>query len=137
MRPLNEGDRERLLKAAGQARNRAYAPYSGFSVGAAILTGDDAVFAGCNVENSSYGLTICAERVALFKAVSEGSMNFEAVALMTDTPEPVMPCGACRQVLAEFNPELTVISGTLKGKSMSRRLSELLPEAFELKNPGV
>ena len=133
MRPFNEGDRERLLKAAGQVRNRAYAPYSGFSVGAAILTGDDAVFTGCNVENGSYGLTICAERVALFKAVSEGSANLEAVALVTDTPEPVMPCGACRQVLAEFNPEMAVIAGTLQGKSVSRRLSELLPEAFDLK----
>jgi cytidine deaminase len=137
MRPLTENDRERLLKAAGQARNHAYAPYSGFRVGAAILTGDGAVFAGCNVENGSYGLTICAERVALFKAVSEGSVNLEAIALLTDTPEPVMPCGACRQALAEFNPDLAVISGTVQGKAVSRRLSELLPDAFHLKNPGV
>jgi len=133
MRPLTEGDRERLLKAAGQARNHAIAPYSGFRVGAAILTGDGAVFTGCNIENSSYGLTICAERVALFKAVSEGSVNLEAIALVTDTPEPVMPCGACRQVLAEFNPDMMVVSGTMQGKSVSRRLSELLPEAFDFK----
>jgi cytidine deaminase len=133
MRPLTESDGERLLKAADQARNHAYAPYSGFQVGAAILTGDGAVFTGCNVENSSYGLTICAERVALFKAVSEGSVNLDAVALMTDTEEPVMPCGACRQVLAEFNHDLAVVSGTVRGKSVTRRLSELLPEAFDLK----
>jgi cytidine deaminase len=137
MRPLTEAEREKLLKAAGHARNRAYAPYSGFPVGAAILTGDGAVFAGCNVENSSYGLTICAERVALFKAVSEGAVNPEAVALVTDTPEPVMPCGACRQVLAEFNRDMTIVAGTVQGKSVSRRLSDLLPDAFELKNPGV
>jgi cytidine deaminase len=131
MRPLTEMDRERLLQAAEQIRNRAYAPYSGFRVGAAILAEDgNAVFAGCNIENSSYGLTICAERVALFKAVSEGSVNLNAIALVTDTDEPAMPCGACRQVLAEFNPDMIVVSGTIQGGSVSRRLSELLPEPF-------
>jgi cytidine deaminase len=134
MKPLTEQDRERLLKAAEQVRNRAHAPYSKFRVGAAILTGDGTVFTGCNIENSSYGLTVCAERVALFKAVSEGLKNPVAVALITDSEEPVMPCGACRQVLAEFNPDMTVVSGTIKGKSVSRKLSELLPEPFSLNN---
>jgi cytidine deaminase len=136
MRQFSEQERERLLDAARHARASAYAPYSGFQVGAAVLTENGSVYSGCNVENSSYGLTICAERVALFKAVSEGSTHLEAVALITDTEEPVMPCGACRQVLAEFNPDLTVFSGTEKGKSVSRRLSELLPEAFNLKPRG-
>jgi cytidine deaminase len=125
-----KSDLERLLRAAGEARTRAYAPYSKFRVGAAILAEDGTVFSGCNIENSSYGLTICAERVALFKAVSEGSVNFNALALVTDTDEPVMPCGACRQVLAEFNPRMVVVSGTIQGKSASHKLSELLPEPF-------
>jgi cytidine deaminase len=127
---MTETDRERLLQAAEQTRNRAHAPYSGFRVGAAILAEDGTVFAGCNIENSSYGLTICAERVALFKAVSEGSTHLAAVALVTDSGEPVMPCGACRQALAEFNPDMAVVSGTVRGKSASRKLSELLPEPF-------
>jgi len=126
----SKSDLERLLQAAGEARTRAHAPYSKFRVGAAILAENGTVFSGCNIENSSYGLTMCAERVALFKAVSEGSVSFDAIALVTDTDEPVMPCGACRQALAEFNPEMTVVSGTIKGKSVSRRLSELLPEPF-------
>ena len=130
MRQLSEQEKERLLDAARHARSGAYAPYSAFQVGAAVLAGNGSLFSGCNIENSSYGLTICAERVALFKAVSEGSTRLEAVALITDTEEPVMPCGACRQVLAEFNPDMMVFSGTQKGKTVSRRLSELLPEPF-------
>jgi cytidine deaminase len=133
MSQFSEQDRERLLDAARQAGAGAYAPYSAFQVGAAVLTGNGSVFSGCNIENSSYGLTICAERVALFKAVSEGSTRLEAVALMTDTEEPVMPCGACRQVLAEFNPDMIIFSGTQKGKTVSRRLSELLPDPFNKK----
>jgi cytidine deaminase len=135
MRLLTEMDRERLLQAAKKTRNLAHAPYSGFRVGAAILAEDGTVFAGCNIENSSYGLTICAERVALFKSVSEGSTNLIAVALVTDLEEPVMPCGACRQVLADFNPDMIVVSGTIQGKFVSRKLSELLPEAFGLNKP--
>jgi len=127
-------DGERLLQAAKKTRNLAHAPYSGFQVGAAILAEDGTVFSGCNIENSSYGLTICAERVALFKAVSERSDSFDAIALVTDTDEPVMPCGACRQVLAEFNPDMIVVSGTIRGKSVSRKLSELLPEPFGKKH---
>jgi len=127
-------DRERLLQAAKKTLNLAHAPYSGFRVGAAILAEDGTVFSGCNIENSSYGLTICAERVALFKAVSEGSVKLNAVGLVTDTEDPVMPCGACRQVLSEFNPDMIVVSGTIRGKSVSRKLSELLPEPFGKKH---
>ncbi len=135
MRQLSEQEKERLLDAARHARGGAYAPYSAFQVGAAVLAGNGSLFSGCNIENSSYGLTICAERVALFKAVSEGSTRLEAVALITDTEEPVMPCGACRQVLAEFNPDMMIFSVTQKGKTVSRRLSELLPDPFTKKIP--
>jgi cytidine deaminase len=131
MKSISEQDRIRLMRAAEQARNRSYAPYSKFQVGAAVLSEDGSVFTGCNIENSSYGLTICAERVALFKAVSEGSTHLTAVALATDSEKPAMPCGACRQVLTEFNPEMLVFSGTIQGKFLSRRLSKLLPEAFK------
>lgn len=133
MGQLSEKDRKRLLDAARHARAGAYAPFSSFRVGAAVLTENGSVFSGCNIENSSYGLTICAERVAVFKAVSEGSTVLKAVALMSDTEEPILPCGACRQVLAEFNPDLMVFSATRKGKFVSRRLSKLLPDPFNRK----
>jgi len=117
-----------LIDAARQARQRAYAPYSGFSVGAALRVRSGRVFTGCNVENASYGLTICAERVAVVKAASEGERDFEAIAVVSQGG--VMPCGACRQVLAEFNPNLRVIMVDLEGHKREFCLSELLPEAF-------
>jgi cytidine deaminase len=126
----SQQDVEQLVRAAFEARTLAYAPYSKFLVGAAIRSKDGKIFAGCNIENCSYGLTICAERVALFKAVSEGSKNFEAIALVTDSEVPVMPCGACRQVLSEFNPNMIVVSGTVNGRSVMKIVSELLPEPF-------
>lgn len=117
-----------LIAAAHQARQNAYAPHSGFAVGAALRTHSGQVFTGCNVENASYGLTICAERVAVVKAVSEGARDFEAIAIVS--PGGATPCGACRQVLAEFNSDLRVIVADLEGNSREFRLSELLPEAF-------
>ncbi len=120
---------EELIEAAKRARSNAYAPYSNFAVGAAILTEDGKVFTGCNIENASYGLSICAERVALFKAVSEGHRRFKAIAIVADTPTPVKPCGACRQVLSEFG-DMDVIMANLKGEYSIKKLSELLPEAF-------
>jgi len=117
-----------LIDAARQARQRAYAPYSSFSVGAALRVRSGRVFTGCNVENASYGLTICAERVAVVKAVSEGERDFEAIAVVSQGG--VMPCGACRQVLAEFNPNLRVIMVDLEGNNREFCLSQLLPEAF-------
>jgi cytidine deaminase len=122
---------ETLIAAASQARQNAYAPYSGFSVGAALRTRSGRVFGGCNVENASYGLTICAERIAVAKAISEGEREFEAIAVVSRGG--ITPCGACRQVLAEFNPNLRVIVGDLEGNHREFCLSELLPEAF---SPG-
>jgi cytidine deaminase len=119
---------EELIAAARQVRQKAYAPYSGFGVGAALRTRSGRVFTGCNVENASYGLTICAERVAVGKAVSEGERDFEAIAVVSRGA--ATPCGACRQVLAEFNLELSIILADPEGNSRTFRLSELLPEAF-------
>jgi cytidine deaminase len=119
-----------LIKKAMDARKNAYAPYSKFSVGAALLEKEGSIYQGCNIENSTYGLTVCAESVALFKAVSEGKRALKAIAIVADTPEPVFPCGACRQILAEFNPDITIIMTNLVNKKRIMRLSELLPKPF-------
>ena len=117
-----------LLRVADQALKMAYAPYSGFAVGAALLAADGAIYAGCNVENASYGLTICAERNAIAHAVACGAQQFTAVAVVTENG--VTPCGACRQVLAEFGPRMTVIVADTRGNQQVYSLAELLPEAF-------
>ncbi|HHV35279.1 MAG TPA: cytidine deaminase [Syntrophomonadaceae bacterium] len=122
-------DRE-LLERARKASRLAYSPYSGFSVGAAILSREGAVFTGCNVENASFGMTICAERVALFKGVAEGCREFEGLALWA--PEPVWPCGACLQCLAEFAPEIRIIRQDEKGEMDELQLKDLLTSAFYL-----
>jgi cytidine deaminase len=119
---------ESLVTAASEARGRAYAPYSRFPVGAAVLAGGE-VYTGCNVENASYGLTICAERSAVFAAVAAGRRRIDAVAVVGDAPVPVAPCGACRQVLHEFGPEMLVIMAG-RGETVTRPLRELLPLAF-------
>jgi cytidine deaminase len=121
---------EGLMDMAREAAQRAYAPYSGFRVGAAILSSDGGeCFTGCNVENASYGLTICAERVAAGSAVAAGHRELETVAVYADGPELPMPCGACRQFLAEFNPKMVVIVSN--GSSVrTHRLDELLPYSF-------
>ena len=122
-------DQSALLKAAVAAAARAYAPYSGFPVGAALLTESGEVITGCNVENASYGLTMCAERVAVFRAVAEGHRKFTAIAL--SVPGGGAPCGACRQVLNEFNPDLTVLIGDENGTLHHElTLSDLLPHSF-------
>lgn len=120
-----------LLDCAVEARAKAYAPYSGFAVGAALQVADGRVFCGCNVENVSYGLTVCAERVALFAAVAAGVRQFTALAVVTDAQEPSAPCGACRQVLYEFAPDLQVMLANLQGRQKKYSLKELLPEAFD------
>jgi cytidine deaminase len=127
----------RLLAQALEARERAYAPYSGFHVGAALLTRDGTVFHGCNVENASYGLCCCAERTALFTAVAAGCPPGEIthLAVVADTEGPVSPCGACRQVMIELGgPGLVVIQGNLRGAIAVGSAAQLLPDAFEL-NP--
>jgi cytidine deaminase len=121
-------DTAELLKAAELARKQAYAPYSRFAVGAALLAVDGTIYTGCNVENASYGLGICAERNALAHAVSCGATHFTAVAVVTDNG--VTPCGACRQVLAEFAPQMTVIVADTNGNRQVYSLSDLLPAAF-------
>nr|WP_274377406.1 cytidine deaminase [Desulforamulus aeronauticus] len=121
---------EKLIEIAQEARERAYVPYSKFKVGAALLTKEGKVFSGCNVENASYGLTCCAERTAIFKAVSEGYQNFAAIAVIADVPTLCSPCGACRQVLAEFGGQIKVHMANLKGDYVSKTVEELLPGFF-------
>ncbi len=125
---------QELLEAAMSARKNSYSPYSRFAVGAAVLTDDDKIFTGCNVENASYGLTNCAERTAIFKAVSEGHKKFKAIAIVLDAPDYGAPCGACRQVIYEFGPNIDVIMGTVLGKHEIKKMSELLPLAFGPEN---
>jgi cytidine deaminase len=125
---LSEEQIEALIAAAAAVRERAYAPYSRFRVGAAVRAADGTVFTGCNVENASYGLTICAERNALAHAVSAGAQSFSAVAVVTENG--VMPCGACRQVLVEFAPQMTVIVADTRGRRRIYALADLLLDAF-------
>ncbi|MEX1049130.1 MAG: cytidine deaminase [Akkermansiaceae bacterium] len=120
-------DIEKLVETAWDARKVAYAPYSKFQVGAALLAADGRVFSGCNIENISYGLTNCAERVAIGAAVAAGVREFLAVAVVADTGVPISPCGACRQVLAEFGVPLVVLAN--RGQRLQFRLEELLPRA--------
>lgn len=125
------GEEEKLIAAARQAREHAHAPYSKFRVGAAVRTTSGKIFGGCNVENASYGLTICAERVAIFKAVSEGEREFESVAVVTDTDDLTPPCGACRQIIWEFCGDVPIFLANLKGKVERERSGKLLPRPFD------
>jgi cytidine deaminase len=120
-----------LVEAAARARDRAFAPYSNFRVGAALEAEDGTIVAGCNVESASYGLTICAERVALVKAISDGVRGFRRVAVVTDAAELTPPCGACRQLLWEFAPDAEVILANLAGQTATYRVAELLPRGFD------
>lgn len=122
--------KEMLFLEAIEARKNAYAPYSQFAVGAALLSKEGEVFRGCNIENASSCVTICAERTAVFKAVSEGIRDFIAIAVAADTQNLCSPCGSCRQVLVEFNPEMEVIMGNLSDIKESMKAWELLPEFF-------
>jgi cytidine deaminase len=124
-------DLDALVSQAKAVRARAYAPYSKFSVGAALLGRSGRVYAGCNVENLSFGLTVCAERNALLSAIAAGEQEFTAIAIVADSKTPVSPCGACRQVLAEFGMELHVVCSNLEGGRFESTLSELLPRARE------
>jgi cytidine deaminase len=127
---------EQLIEQARQARLRAYCPYSRFAVGAAALTAEGDVFTGCNIENSAYSDAVCAERVAIFKAVSEGSRHITAIAVVAAGIDPPRPCGSCLQVIAEFAPKATIYLGTPDGAYEQTTLPALLPEPFRLKQPG-
>jgi cytidine deaminase len=120
-----------LVSAALAARENAFAPYSKFRVGAAIEDSDGRIHTGCNVENATYGLTICAERVAVFKAISEGVRQFRRVAVAADTDTLTPPCGACRQILWEFCGDVDIILVNPRGKTETYRLKELFPKAFD------
>ncbi len=120
-----------LIAAAREVREKAYAPYSRFPVGAAVRTRSGRVFCGCNVENLSFGLTVCAERAAVFAAVAAGDSEFDAIAVVADSVQPVTPCGACRQVLAEFSQNLQICSENLQGARFQSTIAELLPRAKE------
>lgn len=122
-------DAKELMKMAIEARQNAYAPYSHFAVGAALLAESGKVYTGCNIENASYGLTCCAERNAIFAAVCAGERRFKMLAVAADSPEPVAPCGACRQVIAEFGIPL-VVMGNLKEATKTMTAEELLPYGF-------
>ena len=125
-----------LINAARDARERAFAPYSKFKVGAALETADGTIVTGCNIENSTYGLTICAERVAVFKAVSEGHRLFRRVAVVADTQDPTPPCGPCRQILWEFCGDIEVVLANLTEEKGTYRLKDLLPMPFDARLLG-
>jgi cytidine deaminase len=129
-----------LVAAASAARERAFAPYSKFLVGAALEAEDGTIVPGCNVESASYGLTICAERCAIFRGVADGFRCFKRVAVVTDTPEPTPPCGACRQLLWEFAPDAEVVLANLAGAEVKWTVRTLIPGAFDatqLNKPGA
>ena len=121
-----------LLMAAREAKSRAYAPYSRFPVGAAVLTKKDAVYTGCNIENASLGVTVCAERTAVFNAVCSGERDLVALAVIADTPGYCRPCGACRQVLAEFSDDIRVIMGNMNMEYEVKTIKDLLPDSFKI-----
>ena len=126
---MTELEIQKLMDCAIKARENAYSPYSHFAVGAALLCEDGTLYEGCNIENASYGLTNCAERTAIFKAVSEGHIKFKALAVVADTEGPCVPCGACRQVMAEFKIPL-IIMGNLMGNIKIVTIEEVLPFSF-------
>ena len=127
-------EKDLLIEAAKQARENAHAPYSNFRVGAALRSTSGRIFGGCNVENATYGLTMCAERVAIFKAISEGERGFSAIAVVTDTEVLTPPCGACRQLMWEFCGDISVSLANLKGKIEVMQMRELFPRPFDDSN---
>jgi len=128
-------DKSTWIKTAIDAQKYAYVPYSNFRVGAALIAKDDSIFQGCNIENASFGLTNCAERTAIFKAVSTGAKDFQCLVITGDTPEPIAPCGACRQVIAEFcQPDMPIILVGKDEVQMETTIKELLPYMFTSKD---
>jgi len=129
---MNEESKE-LIESAKQVREKAFAPFSNFRVGAAVKTKSGKIFTGCNIESASYGLTVCAERVAIWKAVSEGETEFTNIAVVADTEDLTPPCGACRQIIWEFCGDVPVTFANLKGNVETVQMKELLPRAFDTK----
>jgi cytidine deaminase len=125
------GDATRLIEAARRAREHAVATFSNFKVGAALEATDGTIISGCNIENASYGLTICAERVAIFKAISDGHRAFRRIAVVADTASPTSPCGPCRQILWEFTGDIEVILANLHGETGRHHVHDLLPLPFD------
>ncbi len=124
-------EHDKLIAAARLARENAHAPYSNFRVGAALRAQSGRVYTGCNVENATYGLTVCAERVAIWKALSEGERGFQAIAVVADTDSLTPPCGACRQIIWEFCGDVEILLANLKGKVESHRAAALFPKPFD------
>ncbi len=127
----NDAGQDVLIAAARSARELAHAPFSNFRVGAAVRAKSGRIFTGCNVENATFGLTLCAERVAIFKAISEGERGFDAVAVVADTETLTPPCGSCRQILWEFCGDAEVVLANLRGEIERYRMSALLPKPFD------
>ena len=127
---ISDEKKEKLYNAAKKVIENAYVPYSNFPLAAALLTKEDKIFTGVNIENAAYGATMCAERTAIFKAVSEGYKDFEAILILTNTNNPVSPCGTCRQVINEFNKDLEVIMMTKNKNEIIKNNDELLPGSF-------
>jgi cytidine deaminase len=128
---LSEESLQQLIEKAKSARLRSIAPFSNFLVGAAVKTDEGKIYTGCNVESASYGLTVCAERVAIWKALSEGERNFAELAIVADTESLTPPCGTCRQIIWEFAKNATIVLGNLRGETQIVSIRELLPRAFD------
>ncbi len=128
---MSDDETQALIAAAARAREHAVAPFSNFRVGAAVETEDGKVFTGCNVESASYGLTVCAERVAIWKALSEGERRFKRLAVVADTKNLTPPCGTCRQIIWEFCRGATIVLGNLRGGVETLSVSDLIPRAFD------
>ncbi len=127
-------EHDALIAAATKVRENAHAKFSDFRVGAALHAASGKVFTGCNIENATFGLTLCAERVAIFKAISEGERRFDSIAVVTDTETLTSPCGACRQIIWEFCGDIPVVLANLKGKVEVLRMSQLFPKPFDSSN---
>lgn len=127
---MNESE-EKLIEAANEARLRSVAPFSNFMVGAALRTEDGKIYTGCNVESASYGLTVCAERIAIWKALSEGERHFTDLAVVVDTEHLTPPCGTCRQIIWEYSKHARIILGNLRGQREELSIKDLLPRAFD------
>jgi cytidine deaminase len=127
-------EHDALITVAKNTRENAHAKFSNFRVGAGLRAASGKIYGGCNVENATYGLTVCAERVAIFKAISEGERKFDAIAVVTDTDNLTPPCGACRQLIWEFCGDVPVIMSNLKGKVETIRMNQLFPKPFDASN---